>query len=92
MICNSVGEVVRSEWVCAVGGDNYARDVSIQCRCVLVHCYLWGILYMENVGTCVWWICVRAKSIMYSLLVAVEPIAVKILVVFVRRTSECNWL
>jgi len=40
VICNSVCEVVHSERVSAVGGDNYAWDVSIQCRCVLVHCYL----------------------------------------------------
>ena len=36
VICNSVGEVVRSERVSGVWGDNYTQDVSIRWRCVLV--------------------------------------------------------
>lgn len=65
VICNSVGEVVRSERVSAVWRDNYAQDVRIHCRCVLVHCYLWGILFFHCIyydsHSCTWfyktWYC-----------------------------------
>jgi len=41
---------------------------------------------MKTVGTCAWWTCVRVKRIMYSLLVTVLSIAVRIVVIFVRKT------
>ena len=40
---------------------------------------------MENAGTCACWICVRVKSIMFSCLVTVVSIAVRILVIIVRK-------
>ena len=40
---------------------------------------------MENAGTCACWICVWVKSIMYSCLVMVVSVAVRILVILVRK-------
>ena len=45
-----------------------------------------GNTMYENAGTLAWWICVRAESsIMYLLLVTVVSVAVRILVIFVRK-------
>ena len=40
---------------------------------------------MENAGTCACWIFVWVKSIMYSCLVTVVSVAVRILVILVRK-------
>jgi hypothetical protein len=40
---------------------------------------------MKTVGTCAWWICVRVKSTMYSLLVTVVSVAVRIVSIFFRK-------
>ena len=45
-----------------------------------------GEYYMENAGTCACWICIRVKSIMYSRLVMMVSVAVRILVIFIRKS------
>ena len=81
VICNSVDEVVCSEQVSALWGDNYTRDVSIRWRCGLVHCYLWGILYMKNAGMCAWLICVRVKSL----------VKLTISSIWIKRMTRSRW-